>query len=220
MKKNVFRQLLVTGLFTITTLSISLGSSPSLAEARPSIQSKAQKKALEKAAMRLYKNALRQYEVGDYWNATRELILILDYYTDFSAIDGVLYYLGESLYEMKMFRSSDKIYRYLINNYPASDFVPRALFGLQRIYYNIQKYDRSLQFYNGLVTRYRDSNVIDGAYYYGGMAFYHQKKYDEAIRALSKIRTRSEYFEYGLYTVGLAFLKKKVFHNPSKRCLS
>lgn len=175
---------------------------------------------LEKAAMRLYRSALDNFQSKAYWEATRDLVVLLDYYAGFSEIDGVLYYLGQCLYEMNMLRASDRVFRYLVRNYPQSKWLPNTLFGLQRIYYITQDFDESLKYYIGLSTRYRSSDVIDGAYYYGGMAYFHQKEYDEAIRAFSKIRSRSEYFDYALYTVGLAFLKKKALLNPSRPFVS
>ncbi len=205
---------IITVLLTAPTATAIFGMPPA------AFRGIEQDKDIEKAAMRLYKNALRQFQEGDYWNAMREFVLILDYYEHFSAIDGVLYHLGESLYEMKMFRSSDKIFRYLTSHYPQSRYVPRALFGLQRIHYNVGNYKESLRYYLGLTTRYRRSDVIDGAYYYGGMSYFHQKDYDASIRAFSHIRARSEYFEYGLYTVGLAFLKKKASRIRSRPFVS
>lgn len=175
-----------------------------------------QDRTLERIAMRLYKSALRSYENEEFWRASRDLIIILDFYPTFSAIDGVLFYLGESLYRMEMYRSGDKIFRYLISRYPASEYVPQALFGLQKIHYNTQNYDESLKFYTGITTRFREREVLDGAYYYGAMAFFHQKQYDDAIRAFKKIRSRSDYFDYGLYTIGLTFLKKKISRNQLK----
>ena len=184
-------------LLPILTLCLVLSSVHRQVGATPPART-AQDKDLEKAATRLYKSALKNFKEKSYWEATRELIVILDFYEHFSRIDGVLYYLGESLYEMGMLRSSDKVFKYLIANYPQSSFLPQALFGLQRIYYNIQNYTESLKYYLGITTRYRNSKVLDGAYYYGGMAYFHQKKYDESIRAFSKIRSRSEYFDYAL----------------------
>ncbi|RME02150.1 MAG: hypothetical protein D6814_00140 [Calditrichaeota bacterium] len=206
-------------LFTIAVLQaeVAVANENFEINAPSNLQPGSQDKDLERAAMRLYKSALRHFESKAYWKATRELIVLLDFYETFSQIDGVLYYLGESLYEMNMYRSSNKVFRYLTNNYPGSEFLPNSLLGLQKIYYNIQDYDESLKFFTGLSTRYHNNKVLDGAYYYGGMAYYHQKKYDEAIKTLSKIRSRSEYFDYALYTVGLAFLKKKISHSPSKR---
>ncbi|HHL71466.1 MAG TPA: tetratricopeptide repeat protein [Bacteroidetes bacterium] len=171
---------------------------------------------LERVAKRLYRKAIKEFENQEYWKATRDLIIILDFYSTYSEIDGVVFYLGESLYEMDMFKSSTKMYKYLLKQYPSSKYLPKALFGLQRIYYNTNELDESLKYFRGISTRFRDSEVLDGAYYYGGMAYYHKDDFTNAIRAIGKVRSRSEFYDYSLYTVGLAFLKKKNIENAVK----
>ena len=175
-----------------------------------------QQGSLERIAMRLFKTAVEKYENEAYWHATRELIILLDFYPSFSKTDAVVYYLGECLYEMDMFKSSAKMFRYLLKTYPKSEYLPKALFSLQRLYYNTQALENSLNYFIGITTRFPKDDILDGAYYYGGMAYFHQKNYDEAIRAFGRIRSRSEYYDYGLYTVGLCFLKKKISSSPSK----
>ena len=206
----------ITLFFTVSLCHSNLFSENLENSASSKLYASAQEKEIERAGMRLFKSALRNFESKSYWKATRELVVLLDFYEGFSQTDGVLYYLGECLYEMNMYRSSNKVFKYLITNYPGSDYLPQALLGLQKIHYNIQDLDESLKYYMGLTHRYRNSKVMDGVYYYGGMAYYHQKKYDEALKALSKIRSRSEYFDYALYTVGLAFLKKKISRSQLK----
>lgn len=164
---------------------------------------------MERVAAKIYRKALEKYQDKAYWHASRELIIILDFYPGFSKIDGVVYHLGNCLYEMDMYRSAEKMYGYLITTYPRSEFLPRTLFGLQMLHYNTQELDNSLRYYVGISTRFQDHEVIDGANYYGGMAYFHQKEYDQALVALGKIQSRSEFFDYGLYSAGLAFLKKK-----------
>lgn len=170
--------------------------------------------SLERVAMRLFRAAVEKYEDQAYWYATRELIILLDFYPTFSKTDGVLYYLGACLYEMDMYKSSSKMLRYLITNYPQSEYLPETLLSLQKLHYNTHELENSLNYFIGMSTRFPDDDVMDGSYYYGGMAFFHQKNYDEAIRALGRVSSRSEFYDYGLYTVGLCFLKKKIFNNP------
>ena len=177
-----------------------------------------QEKSLERVATRLLSTAVEKFDDKAYWHATRELIILLDFYPSFSKTDGVLYYLGESLYQMEMYNSAAKIFRYMAANYPQSDYLPKTLLSLQKLHYNVQEMENSLNYFVGITTRFPDDEVLDGAYYYGGMAYFHQKNYDEAIKALGRVRSRSEYYDYGLYTVGLSFLKKK--HSAIRQSLS
>ncbi|MFQ5630611.1 MAG: tol-pal system YbgF family protein, partial [bacterium] len=175
-----------------------------------------QEGSLERIAMRLFRTAIEKFDDKAHWYATRELIILLDFYPAFSKTDGVLYYLGESLYEMDMYKSASRMFRYLITTYPQSEYLPKTLLSLQKLHYNTQELENSLNYYVGITTRFPKDDVLDGSYYYGGMAFFHQKKYDDAIKALGRVRSRSDYYDYGLYTVGLCFLKKKIFNNRLK----
>ncbi len=175
---------------------------------------------MDKAVARLYRSALKYYDEKAYWKAARELIILLDYYPTFSQADGVLCHLGESMYQMTMYKSAAKMFRFLLTKYPNSKYLPRALFGLQRIYYQTDDYDESLKIFSGIVARFPDDDIIDGARYHAGMAYYHQRDYDNTIAALNKVRARSEYFDHSLYTVGLAYLKKKWSTRPSPHSAS
>jgi TolA-binding protein len=169
---------------------------------------------MDKAVARLYRSALKYYDEKAHWKAARELIILLDYYPAFSQADGVLCHLGESMYQMTMYKSAAKMFRFLITKYPHSKYLPQALFGLQRIYYQTEDYSESLKIFSGIAARFPDDDVIDGARYHAGMAYYHQRDYDNTITALNKVRARSEYFDHSLYTVGLAYLKKKWSTRP------
>ncbi len=164
---------------------------------------------MERVAQRLYKSALKFYYDRAYWKAARELIILLDYYPSFSDADGVLCHLGESLYSMDMFKSSHKMFRFLVTKFPQSEYVPQGLYGLQRIQYQAENYAESLKIYDALVANYPNTDLMNGIHYFGGMAYFHLHNYDKAIAILSQIGSRSEYYDYGLYTIGLAQLKKK-----------
>lgn len=164
---------------------------------------------MDRAALRLYQNALKYYDEKAHWKAAREFIVLLDYYPAFSQADGVLYHLGESMYQMTMYKSAAKMFRFLLTKYPLSGYAAESLYGLQRISYQTENHAECLNIYSGLVTKFNDDEVIDGARYYAGMSYYGQRDYDNAIATLNKVRARSEYFDHSLYTVGLAYLKKK-----------
>jgi TolA-binding protein len=175
---------------------------------------------MDKAAARLYRNALKLYDEKAYWKSARELIILLDYYPAFSQADGVLHHLGESMYQMAMYKSSAKMFRFLLKKYPQSRYLAEALYGLQRISYQTENYGESMKIFSGIAARFGDNDIIDGARYYAGMSYYHQRDYDNAIAALSKVRARSEYFDHSLYTIGLSYLKKKWLIRPLSPCAS
>jgi len=173
-----------------------------------------QDRNMDRAALRLYQNALKYYDEKAHWKAAREFIVLLDYYPSFSQADGVLYHLGESMYQMTMYKSAAKMFRFLLTKYPQSEYVAGALYGLQRISYQTDNHPEGLKIFSGIVAKFGEDDVIDGARYYAGMAYFNQRDYDNAIATLSKVRARSEYFDHSLYAVGLAHLKKKRSTRP------
>ncbi len=179
-----------------------------------------QDRNMDRAAARLYQNARKNFDEKAYWKAARELIILLDYYPAFSQVDGVLYHLGESMYQMTMYKSSAKMFRFLLTKYPQSEYAAEALYGLQQIAYQTENYDECLKLFSGIAAKFSGDDIIDGARYYAGMSYYSQRDYDNAIAALSKVRARSKYFDHSLYTVGLAYLKKKWLIEPSLRCVN
>lgn len=170
----------------------------------------------ERAASRLYDGALKYYKTEVYWKAARELITILDYYPAYSKIDGVLMHLGESLFNMQMYDSASRMFRYLATKYPNSAHLGEALHGLQRINYEAGDLEESQKIYHGIIARFGKSEIIDGAHYYGGMGYFQMQNYDSTTALMSRISSRSRYFDYGLYTTGLALLKKKTSTSQSK----
>lgn len=164
---------------------------------------------MELAATRLYDGALRYYRDGLYWKAARELITILDFYPAFSKIDGVLIHLGEALDNMQMYNSASRMFRYLATKYPESRHLSQALHGLQRASYHAGDFEESLKIYGGLIGRLPDQETMDGAHYYAGQALFQAQNYDSTVVALGKIQPRSRHYDHGLYTTGLALLKKK-----------
>ena len=54
---------------------------------------------MERAATSIFNKALENYQKGIFWKCALDLVVILDYYPQFSKIDGVLFYLGNCLYE-------------------------------------------------------------------------------------------------------------------------
>ncbi|NUM73894.1 hypothetical protein DCC62_04770 [candidate division KSB1 bacterium] len=175
---------------------------------------------MEKVAARIYRDALKFYNERAYWKAAREFIILLDYYPSFSQADGVLCNLGECLYSMDMFKSSHKMFRFLVTKFPQSEYVAQGLHGLQRIQYQAENYPESIKVYNAILSTYPGSKVEDGVHYFAGMAYFHEHDYDNTIAVLEKVGSRSEFYDYSLYTIGLSHLKKKASTTPCRLCVS
>jgi len=164
---------------------------------------------LEHLAYRTFKEGLRQYEAGAYWKAAKEFIVILDYYPSFSRLDATLYSLGECLYRMELYVASGRVFKHLVRTHPQSEWVPRALYGLERVAYQTKNLRDGVRYYEALREKYHNLDFEDGARYYAGQSHYELRNYDMAIAILEPIDPGSSFYDYALYTLGLAHLKKK-----------
>jgi len=168
----------------------------------------------EFAANKILARSLVSAEEQNYSKAVQDLILILDYYPEFSQIDTVIYVLGNNLTEMGLYSSADQIYRYLIKSNLKSPLVPFALYGLERLYYRQAKYDRAIDYFRLLREKFPQAKVGDGIYYYAGQSMFFQNDFDNAIQTLNAVEEGSEFWGYALYTRALAHFKKKMLPMP------
>ncbi|MCL4704603.1 hypothetical protein KJ068_05555 [bacterium] len=194
--------------------------SSTAAQEKQASETRVSDRNMEKVAARIYRDALKFYNERAYWKAAREFIILLDYYPSFSQADGVLCNLGECLYSMDMFKSSHKMFRFLVTKFPQSEYVAQGLHGLQRIQYQAENYPESIKVYNAILSTYPGSKVEDGVHYFAGMAYFHEHDYDNTIAVLEKVGSRSEFYDYSLYTIGLSHLKKKASTTPCRLCVS
>ncbi|MFQ5865665.1 MAG: tol-pal system YbgF family protein [bacterium] len=164
---------------------------------------------IDRLALYLYNEAVKKYEKKLYWKSAVDLIVILDFYTEFTKLDDVIYLLGNCLYEMGMYDGADRMYRYLLKTIPRTPNLPDALLGLQKVFYQKKDYKKSLRFYRALEAHYSHFNGINESRYYAGQAYFHLGNYTLVPQILRHVSTRSEFYAFGLYTSGLAHLKKK-----------
>ena len=169
----------------------------------------------EHAGNKLMGEARKKFKRGEFWKCAMDLIVILDFYSEFSRIDETLYLLGRCLYEMGMYDGSNQLFRYLLRNYPRTPLVPKVMLGMQKAYYQEREYHLSLKFYNALESHYSDFDGIDESRYYAVQSHYHLKNYNLVSNIIEQIKKGSEFYAFALYTSGLADLKKKISGRPS-----
>lgn len=177
---------------------------------RAKVQQGQSKAEIERAAINLYNEAVKKFKKKLYWKSAVDLIVVLDFYAEFSKLDDVIHQLGNCLYEMGMYDGADRMYRYLLKAFPKTPNLPSAILGLQKVYYQQKDYQKSLRFYRALEAHYSHFNGINESRYYAGQAHFHLKNYTLVPQLVRHIGTRSEFYPFGLYTSGLAHLKKKV----------
>jgi len=168
------------------------------------------KSEMEKAASKLFGQASKQYKDKEYAQSIVELIVLMEFYPEYTKIDQAAFQLGSGLYEMGLYEAADQMFRHLLQSSPKTDRVPGAILGLQKVCYQKKEYQQSLKFYKALEAHYSVHASIDEARYYAAQAYYHLKNYNVVSNLVQHIKTSSEFYPFGLYTEALAFLKKKV----------
>ncbi|GEM_PF-396724 len=164
---------------------------------------------LEKASEKLFVQAKSLYEQTKYWEAARDLIILLDFHPTYSKIDQALLVLGDCLYEIGLTEGASKIYRHMVRKYVRSPFLPNVLLGLQRIEYDRGDYVKCLEYYTVISRGNPRREILDGSRYYAGLSYHKLKDYVQACKVLAEISDNSSYYPYGLYTIGLSNLRLK-----------
>ena len=164
---------------------------------------------LEAAARKLYKSAAKKFKRKAYWTSSVDLIAVLDFHPGFTRSDEITYLLANCFYEMGMYESADKMLRHLLKTYSKTLLVAEAILGLQKIWYQKNDYQTSLKFYKALESHYSDQNGIDESRYYAGQTYFQLEEYNLSLSILSRIKQKSDFHPFGLYTIGLMNLKKK-----------
>ncbi|MBN2011582.1 tetratricopeptide repeat protein [candidate division KSB1 bacterium] len=195
---SVFLLILLLWLISFTQLN-----------AQDSKRDLAELKQIEYAAEKVYREATSLYENGDYWKCSKKLFIIMDFYTEFSKLDEVIYYMGECLYEEEMNDAAQKMFKYLIRKYPDSRFLTKSMFGLQKAGYREEDFKKALTVYYNILKQPKNDNVIDASRYFAGQSHFHLKNYDTAINIFKQVSNNSEYYDGALYSIALCYLKKK-----------
>jgi len=173
---------------------------------------------LDKAARKIYDQASGSYDNGDYWKAAVDLIVILDFYSTYTELDDVVYLLGNCLYEMEMYNSADRMYRYLLKEVGKTNWISHALLGLQKSAYQKADFDQSLKFYRALESHYVDDDNIYESRYYAVQTYYKLENYEQVLFLIKHIDEKSDFYPFARYTVGLSHIKKKISEKLSRAC--
>ncbi|MBN2412294.1 tetratricopeptide repeat protein [candidate division KSB1 bacterium] len=164
---------------------------------------------LEKASSKLFAEANKLFNNGNYWESARNLIILLDFNPQYSKIDEVIFTLGDCLYEIGLNEGSKKIFKYLVKKFISSPQLPRAILGLQRIEYNNGNIIKCIDYYKVIERGNPRDEILDCSQYYAGLSYYKLNDYNKAIEILSKINKSNPYWAYGQYTCAMSYLRLK-----------
>ena len=166
-------------------------------------------KSIEKAANQILRQGIDLYKKGAFWDCARELIILIDYYSDYDKVDKAIFYIAQCLFEEDLPTAAISVYKYLYNKYPRSSFIPATLLGLEKTYYHQKNYKLALSIYFTILKKSpKEKELLNSANYYAGLSHFYLKNYDMSINVLKKIDSHSSFYHNALYTTALSYLKK------------
>ena len=178
-------------------------------KADSSNRDKNQIRELQRISDRVFDAGMELYRQDKFWDAAQEMIVIIDYFPEYTASDKVHYYVGECLRELEINGPANRIFKWGVAQYPESPFASRSLLSLQKIAFLDGDYRKSLNFYYALLKKYSESTSMQESRYYAGQSLFYLKKFDQAIVLLQQIDGSSHFYDYAQYSVGLCMLKKQ-----------
>ena len=119
--------LILLSMWIVNALSTSFALSQNL--------NTAEAKQIERAGEKVYKEAIELFDDGNFWQCSKKLFIIMDFYTEFSKLDKVIYYMGECLYEEEINGAAQKMFKYVIRKYTESRYFCQSMFVLQKASY-------------------------------------------------------------------------------------
>jgi len=195
----------------LTLLPVSSGSAQIIGSINGAQTRSANKiaKENEKNARKLHKQAERFAERNDFWQASVNLILIIDFYPNYTKLEDAVFLLAGCFYEMEMYEGADRMYRYLLRSLTGASLVAESIVGLQKVAYQKGEFEQSLKFYKALESHYPSDENLNESRYYASQTYFNLEDYNLVQNIVPHVKKKSEFYPFALYTSGLSFLKKK-----------
>lgn len=148
-----------------------------------------------------YQRGLVSYSSGDFILSRMQLQDILATYTNYSELDDVLYYAGESSYGCNYFDEAQESYERLVELYPSSTYAAKSLIRLIFIHYIYGELHRLTELYDSLLPRRNDINAdtFGAVSYLVAYAQFRAGDYEGALDYLGQIEPGTVHFYPSLY---------------------
>ncbi|HOX46369.1 MAG TPA: tetratricopeptide repeat protein [Myxococcota bacterium] len=135
--------------------------------------------AAEQAKLRKVEDEWRNKAIDMYMQLAKD-------YPDYPGRDQVLFYLGESLWDMKRQKEALTVHKELISTYPQSQYVPDAYLAFGDYYFDKAELDKALMAYKK-VAEYKESQVYMYAIYKQGWCYYNLHEWDKAKESFQEV---------------------------------
>ena len=190
-------------------LLVALMLAPMLAALLPAPATAQTTSEWRKSSERLLSQARRHYLSDNYWEAARDLIILLDFNPGFEKSDEVVFTLAECLYQIGLPQGAERLYKHLITQYLRSPLQPNALLGLERIEYDRKEWNRCIEYHQIIIRSASPQAVTDASNYFSGLAFYQLRDFPNSKQSLVRVSIRSPWYPFAQYNLALAQMRMK-----------
>ena len=114
----------------------------------------------DQAVDSLFYQGITYYREGRYRETLRMMELIDQVYTDHPRKTGSLLMQGKSLYKLKEYQKSLEAFDKLISDYPESDYMDDALYGIATVYYRMDIPREALKHLMRVIEEGKDSRLL------------------------------------------------------------
>ena len=163
----------------------------------------------QKSSQRLYSEARRHFLAENYWEAARDLIILLDFNPDFEKTDEVILTLAECMYEIDLPQGAERLYQHLITHLLRSPLQPNALLGLERIEYDRRDWTRCIEYHQIIMRSTAPPLIMDAANYFAGLAYYQLRDFPKSMESLVQVSIKSPWYPFAQYNLSLAQMRMK-----------
>ncbi|MCG8607845.1 tetratricopeptide repeat protein, partial [bacterium] len=148
---------------------------------------------------------------GNYKVAKKQFDWILnDYGSDFSDLESVLFYRGESQYQLQLHTQAIQDYAKIVSSYPNSEYFGDSLYRLLLISERTDRKDQFAKYVEILDSRSSgiDQDMIDKCRYLAAYKNTKDGNYNEAEEILSGIGSESKYATSASFLLGMVRLNQ------------
>ena len=109
--------------------------------------------------------------------------LYANYRDTYADMDAVLYYLGSTLSQLGRTEDALDFFEELANDFPASQYLPRALLAFGEYYFQLGDMEQAQLFYSA-VAEFPEASIYPYALYQEAWCFFNTEDYREAVQRL------------------------------------
>jgi tetratricopeptide (TPR) repeat protein len=150
-----------------------------------------------------YREAMRLYTAGKYWEAAFAYGKLISLYPTFYLNDKAVYYMGDCYKHLYMNQTSREVFREALDEYTTSDMRAFYLYGIMSLDYREENFEEAMRNYAFIINLYPDSEIRGEAEYLAGQIEFLQGNVDAAKAHLEAVKATDQSYFNAQYTLSI-----------------